>query len=70
MSTPLDIAVRAALERRKGDWQTVAVGSGVSYSWISKFMNGHVRNPGFTTLTKLHGFLKSQKSPFRRTPGP
>lgn len=57
MSTSLDTDVRAALEQRKGDWQTVAKESGVSYSWISKFMNGHIDNPGFTTLKELHGYL-------------
>lgn len=31
--------------------------SGVSYSWISKFMNGHIDNPGFTTLKELHAYL-------------
>lgn len=57
MSTSLDTDVRAALESRKGDWQAVASGSGVSYSWISKFMNGHIDNPGFGTLKALHSFL-------------
>jgi|GEM_PF-2973906 len=57
MSTSLDTDVRAALESRKGDWQAVAAGSGVSYSWISKFMNGHIDNPGFGTLKALHAFL-------------
>lgn len=57
MSTSLDTDVRAALEQRKGDWQTVAKESGVSYSWISKFMNGHIDNPGFTTLKELHSYL-------------
>ena len=57
MSTSLDSDVRAALELRKGDWLAVAKGSGVSYSWISKFMNGHIDNPGFSTLKSLHAYL-------------
>ena len=34
--------------------------SGVSYSWISKFMNGHIDNPGFTTLKELHAYLTAR----------
>ncbi len=60
MSTSLDTDVRSALEQRKGDWQTVAKESGVSYSWISKFMNGHIDNPGFTTLKELHAYLTAR----------
>lgn len=57
MDTSLDTAVHALLELRKGDWQAVAEGSGVSYSWLSKFANGHIDNPGYGTLKKLHAYL-------------
>lgn len=57
MSTNLDQQVLALLNARKGDWQAVAEASGVSYSWLSKFANGHIGNPGFATLMKLHGAL-------------
>jgi transcriptional regulator with XRE-family HTH domain len=57
MSTALDIEVRAALEARRGDWKRIAEDSGVSYSWISKFVNGHIPNPGFATLRDLHARL-------------
>ena len=62
---PLDLHVRALLDGRKGDWQAVADGAGVSYSWLSKFFNGHIDNPGFATLTKLRDFLErpAQTSP-------
>lgn len=63
MSTSLDSDVRAALIARKGDWQAIAQGSEVSYSWLSKFVNGHIDNPGFGTLTKLHEYLKTQAAP-------
>lgn len=69
MSTSLDTDVRAALESRKGDWQAVAAGSGVSYSWISKFMNGHIDNPGFGTLKALHAFL-APPEPISHQPAP
>lgn len=62
MSTSLDSEVLAALQSRKGDWQAVAEGSGVSYSWLSKFANGHIKNPGFSTLMKLRDYLKPARS--------
>lgn len=46
--------------RRRGDWAEIAAGSGVSYSWLSKFANGHIPNPGFATLCKLHDYLKQR----------
>jgi transcriptional regulator with XRE-family HTH domain len=57
MHTSLDIEVREALQARKGDWQRIASESGVSYSWLSKFVNGHIENPGFGTLKGLHAYL-------------
>lgn len=55
--TNLDQIVLRLLQARKGEWQAVAASSGVSYSWLSKFANGHIDNPGFGTLTKLHDAL-------------
>jgi hypothetical protein len=50
------------LEQRRGDWPAIAEGSNVSYSWLSKFANGHIQNPGLVTLRELHQFLtKFQK---------
>lgn len=45
---------------RKGDWQEIAKCSGVSYSWLSKFSNGHIPNPGLATLSKLSDFLNKR----------
>ena len=44
---------------RKGDWKRIADVSNVSYSWISKFVNGHIPNPGFATLRDLQKSLKT-----------
>ncbi len=54
---PLDIEGRELLEKRRGDWKQIAEESKVSYSWISKFVNGHIPNPGFATLRDLHKYL-------------
>lgn len=62
MSKPLDVEVRDLLEKRRGDWLAVAQGSDVSYSWLSKFFNGKIDNPGLMTLTKLRDFLKGKKA--------
>lgn len=67
MDTSLDTVVRAALVRRKGDWQAIADESGVSYSWLSKFVNGHIDNPGFTTLKKLHAYLEAYRGTSKST---
>lgn len=52
-----DQIVLQALQDRRGDWQEVARASGVSYSWLSKFANGHIGNPGYGTLCRLHEAL-------------
>lgn len=53
MRKPLDIEVRDLLIAKKGDWKAVADQSGVSYSWLSKFVNGHIDNPGYAKLAAL-----------------
>lgn len=58
--TPLDTEVKTLLNARRGDWQTVAKQTEVSYSWLSKFMNGHIDNPGYLTLVKLRDYLAAK----------
>lgn len=63
MSKPLDVEVRAALERKRGAWKRVAADTGVSYSWISQFVRGKIPNPGYATLVRLRDELaKSAKA--------
>lgn len=62
MSTTLDIEVRAALEKRRGDWPRIAESADVSHSWISQFCRGKIPNPGFETLKKLHATLNAPAS--------
>lgn len=47
---------------RKGDWQEIARDADISYSWLSKFFNGHIDNPGYMTLRKIHARL-TQREP-------
>lgn len=58
MTTHFDAEIRAALLQRKGDWRAVAASSGISYSWISKFVNRKIPNPGYETLKKLAAVLR------------
>jgi len=57
MSTPLDVEVREALERKRGAWRQVAADTGVSYSWISQFVRNKIPNPGYATLVRLRDEL-------------
>lgn len=57
MKEDIDQEVRAALDRRRGEWRELAVRSGVSYSWIGKFMNHRIPNPGVETLRMLRSHL-------------
>ena len=60
MENALDIEVRKLLGAKKGEWQAIASQTGISYSWLSKFFNGHIENPGYQTLKGLHDFLTAE----------
>lgn len=62
MSNALDVEVRAALERKRGEWKQIAVDADVSHSWISQFVRGKIPNPGYATLRKLHEMLVPAKA--------
>ncbi len=53
MKPSLDVDVRRLLEASRGSWLSIAAKAGVSYSWISKFVNGRIPNPGYATLCRL-----------------
>lgn len=57
MNLPLDQDIRNRLLARRGEWPVIAASSGVSHSWISKFVRGQIPNPGYTTLTRLGACL-------------
>jgi transcriptional regulator with XRE-family HTH domain len=57
MNTSFDAEIRAQLAARRGDWAEVSKVSGVSHSWISKFVNNRIPNPGLRTLEKLAAVL-------------
>ena len=65
MQISFDTTLKVALKARRGDWAEISSLSGVSHSWLSKFVNGHIPNPGLRTLEKLDCALRGQKSPER-----
>ena len=65
-ATPIDDAqIRKALEGCRGDWGTISQQAGVSHSWLSKFVNGHIPNPGLTTLRKVEAALAARAAKVR-----
>ena len=61
MQHKLDDKIRALLDKHRGNWLEIAKESGVSHSWISKFIGGHIHNPGYETLCKLQNYLATKK---------
>lgn len=57
-----DAAIRRALEGCRGDWKAIADDAGVSHSWLSKFVNEHIPNPGYTTLRKVREAIERRKA--------
>jgi len=45
------------LHARKGDWPQIAREADVSYSWITKFAQNRIPNPGITTIMRLSEIL-------------
>ncbi|MBX3605342.1 MAG: helix-turn-helix domain-containing protein [Piscinibacter sp.] len=61
MDELLDTRLRDLLAERRGDWHGIAGRAGVSHSWISKFVNGRIPNPGYGTLRKLLAVVQAQQ---------
>ena len=61
MLIPLPDLVRAQLLERRGEWPNIAKQADVSHSWISKFVNKRIPNPGYATLARLNEFMNSEE---------
>ena len=61
MLIPLPDLVRAQLLERRGEWPNIAKQADVSHSWISKFVNKRIPNPGYATLARLNEFMNSEQ---------
>lgn len=58
---PLDQQVRRLLNSRKGQWKVIAAATGISYSWVAKFAQGHISNPGYQRLRNLRNHLVAEE---------
>lgn len=56
----LESDLRSKLIARRGEWASIAQVSGVSHSWISKFVNNHIPNPGLRTLASIQACLEAK----------
>ncbi len=57
----LDQKVRRFLVARRSEWGELAVLADVSYSWVLKFVDGKIPNPGIRTLEKLQAALAKKR---------
>jgi len=59
MSQDLLSQIRASLEKRKGEWKSIAAAiPGVSYSWLSQVGRGTYRSaPTYARLKTVSDFL-------------
>jgi len=53
--------VKSRLLARKGEWLEISKASGISLSWIVKFADDQIPNPGHLTLTKLRTYLMTKR---------
>ena len=52
----------AELYRRQGDWPEIAKAAGISYSWLCKFAQRKIPNPGIESLSQLDAALRSHRT--------
>lgn len=47
------------LAQRKGEWRKISNKTGLDYSWLTKFAQGKIKNPGFQKIQTLSAYLKA-----------
>jgi len=50
--------VRSGLQLNKGRWPLISKRAGVSYSWLTKFAQGRIANPGARQLESVEAALR------------
>jgi len=55
-------SVREELQSRKGEWPHIAAATNNSYSWLCKFAQGKMTNPGAKRLEAIEQFLRENPS--------
>lgn len=49
--------IRTELHARKGDWPVLCKATGLSYWWLTKFAQGHIREPGLSKIERLQAYF-------------
>lgn len=58
MSEKLLTYVQRELQTKKGSWPTIAEKTGLDYSWLTKFAQGKIKDPGIQKIQRLADFFK------------
>ncbi len=61
--------VRTELQRRKGDWPTLCKTAGLSYWWLTKFVQGRIREPGLSKIERLQAYIAANPLEKSDSPG-
>jgi hypothetical protein len=61
-------SVRDELVARKGDWPDICRQTEISYSWLTKFAQARLENPGAARLEKLQEHFDSHPRELTSTP--
>lgn len=54
------------LEERKGEWPDIGRDTGLGYQWISKVMQGRIKDPGVNKVEKIYRHLRQLPTPLER----
>ena len=49
--------ISAYLEEHRGSWPKIAEESGVTYTWMTKIVQGNITNPGIRDIQKLLDYI-------------
>ena len=51
--------IKDYLEAHRGSWPQIAADAGVSYSWLTKLVQGQIPNPGIRDVQKVLDYISS-----------
>jgi len=50
--------VRLQLINNRGNWPTICRATGIPYSWLTKFAQGKIKNPGIKRIESLDSYFR------------